>query len=238
VDLIPRKEGSMKKLGIFVGLTFLLCCFDVNAQETMKFDNEGKKLQFIREMLLKEKQLKLREPCPANCAQMMKDLLEDKNFKAIEPDVRADSEDDPRLEKWNQCSGKDYHDFPDVDVKRFFMDLTLLGDPPYRYYRIELDGNKENGPEDMIYAEYSRKFNTVTGYTWVNLDKCEIMRQYPTTGSSIASRKPNPIILNLLVYYQQELWIIQFVEGYSFEFMLIDRRPGLKTCAWGLSERK
>ena len=45
---------------------------------------------------------------------------------------------------------KDYHDY-NVDVKKFFDWLDKLGAPPYRYYRIDLDGNKANGPEDMMY---------------------------------------------------------------------------------------
>jgi hypothetical protein len=161
----PQQGASVKKLIISVGLIFLFCCFDVNAQESMRFDSEDKKLQFIRQMLLKEEDALLSKSVPCHCAKMMKDLLEDKNFKAIEPHVRADSEDDQRLEKWNQCRGKDYHDsefrrdFPDVDVRNFFSGLYQLGAPPYRYYRIELDGNEQNGPEDLMYAEHSDEFS-------------------------------------------------------------------------------
>ncbi len=113
----------MKKLGISVGLILLLWCVSVNAQESMKFDSEAKKLQFIRQMLLKEKNLRIADNGyrnPPYCTGMMKELLEDNNFMAIEPDVRATSADDPRLEKWNRCRYRDYHDFPDVDARASF----------------------------------------------------------------------------------------------------------------------
>ncbi|NTU48164.1 MAG: hypothetical protein HGA84_04055, partial [Syntrophobacteraceae bacterium] len=66
-------------------------CFNTYAQESMKFDNEAKKLEFIRQVLAKEKYLRLSEYSAPHCKPMMEDLLANKNFKAIEPDVRADS---------------------------------------------------------------------------------------------------------------------------------------------------
>ncbi len=232
----------MKKLGVSVGLIVLLCCVDVNAQESMKFDNEAKKLQFIRQMLLKEEHLRLSEDSPCHCTQMMKDLLAGKNFKAIEPDVRADSMDDPRLEKWNQCRYKDYHDFPDVDVKNHFGWLPQLGAPPYRYYRIELDGNKENGPEDMIYAEYSDELSyAITGYTWVDLEKCEIKKGggfVATDAKSHISKKPNAVYLNTLVYYSKQLWAVDFVDGFHIDLFRWIDRGRMETCGWYFFEPK
>ena len=228
----------MKKLGVSVGLIFCLCCVDVNAQESMRFDNEGKKLQFIRQMLLKEKNLRIADDTLYTylpyCSVMMKDLLEDKNFRAIEPDVRADSVDDHKIAKWRKCDGADYHDF-NIDAKKLFWGLPQLGAPPYRYYWIELDGNKENGPEDMIYAESSDELSYAeTAYTWVNLKKCEIKTRYYVTGSkSNWSPQPNAIYLNLLVYYQRKPWVIDFVDGFHFELMSMDPK-GMETCRWRL----
>jgi len=48
VVLISSKEGSVRKLGISVGLIFLLCSVDVNAQESVKFDAESNELGFTR----------------------------------------------------------------------------------------------------------------------------------------------------------------------------------------------
>ena len=227
----------MKRFGVNVWLIFLFYCVDVNAQESMKFDNEGKKLQFTRQMLLKDKNLRIADDAlytyPPYCSVMMKDLLEDKDFKAIEPDVRADSKDDPRLEKFSQCRHKDYHDFQYADVRNHFGWLPDLGVPPYRDYRIELDGDEKNGPEDMMYADPDRS-SPPTGYTWVNLDKCEIKSHYYVTGSKTNwSPKPNAIYLNLLVYYQGKPWVIGFVDGFDFTLMSNDRKE-MGTCRWRL----
>jgi hypothetical protein len=203
----------------------------------MRFDSEKKKLQFIKRTLLREENLRIADNppyiSPPHCRVMMKDLLEGKNFEAIEPDVRAGSMDDPRLEKWNQCRGKDYHDFPDVDVRNFFGWLPQLGEAPYRYYRIELNGNEEDGLEDMIYAEGSDEVSDCeTAYTWVNLQKCEIKGFYPVTGSrSHLSLKPNAIYLNLLLNYKGKLWILNFVDGFDVTLMSIGPQ-GMEPCRW------
>ena len=109
-----KEEGEHKMIRKYSSLFFKLLmtlalffvCFNAYAQETMQFDSEAEKLEFVRQMLLKEKYLRpsCGKPEP-HCERMMKDLLAGKNFKAIEPDVRADSADDPRLAKWkiNSC---------------------------------------------------------------------------------------------------------------------------------------
>ena len=96
---------------------------------------------------------------------MMKDFLAGESFKAIEPDVRADSADDPHLAKWKKCE-------EETISPHGFHWLSDLGGPPYRYYKIELDENKENGPEDILYYNMSKDIpRSTTGYVWV--DGCE-----------------------------------------------------------------
>ncbi|MGZ3535783.1 MAG: hypothetical protein ACXU9K_11225 [Thermodesulfobacteriota bacterium] len=220
----------------------LLINFNAYPQESMKFDNEAKKLEFIRQMLAKEKYLRLSEYSAPHCKPMMEDLLANKNFKAIEPDVRADSVDDPRMAKWKQCEHKDYHDY-NVDVKNFFDWLDALGAPPYRYYRIDLDGNKANGLEDMIYYNQPIDPNRLkqgdTGYTWVDLDNCERKDGFPATGwMTNTSDKPNAIYLNTLVYYKGKLWAVDFVDGFGFSLMRWLDRERMETCYWRLFKRE
>jgi hypothetical protein len=237
-------EQTMTKRYCSYPLKFLMAavlffiCFNTYAQESMKFDNEAKKLEFIRQMLAKEIYLRLSEYSAPHCKPMMKDLLANKNFKAIEPDVRADSVDDPRMAKWRQCEHKDYHDY-NVDVKDFFDWLDKLGAPPYRYYRIELDGNKANGPEDMIYYNQPSDPNKQgdTGYTWVDLKNCERIDGFPCTGSlTTRSTTPNAVYLNTLVYYKGKLWAIDFVDGFGFSLMRWLDRERMETCQWWLFE--
>jgi len=161
---------------------------------------------------------------------MMKDLLANRNFKAIEPDVRADSVDDPRMAKWKQC---EEYEFGGPLV---FRSLDLRGAPPYRWYRIELDGNKENGPEDMIYYNMSSNIpGSRTEYTWVDLKNCKIKNGFNVTGASeTRSDKPNAIYLNTLVYYKGNLWVVDFVDGFDFKLMRWLDRERMETCRWRL----
>ncbi len=220
---------------IMMAVLFIWAPASVDAQESMRFDNEGKKLEFIRGMLSKEKYLRLSEYSDPSCNAMMTDLLAGKDFKAIEPDVRADSADDPRLAKWHQCDHKDYHD-TGVDWQVSYDDLEWLGWPPYRYYRIELDGNPENGPEDMIYHETNPKHQVnynQTGYTWVDLERCEVEGGFPATGAvSRRTNKANAAYLNTLVYYKGGLWAVDFVDGSGLALMRSIDPDRMQTCQW------
>jgi hypothetical protein len=211
-------------------------CFNAYAQETVQFDSEAKKLEFIRQMLKKEKYLRPSEYNAQHCKQIMKDFLANNNFKAIEPVVRANSVGDPRMAKWRQCEDKDYHDY-NVDPQKFFDWLDKLGAPPYRYYRIELDGNKANGPEDMIYynTPSDRTQPGTTGYGWIDLKNCETKNGFPVTGAlERRYSHPNAVFLNTLVYYKGDLWAADFVGGFGFKLMRWLDHERMETCWWQL----
>ena len=224
-------------LKFLMAAVLFFICFNAYAQETMQFDSEAKKLEFIKQTLKKEKYLRPSEYNAPHCKQIMKDLLADKNFKAIEPVVRADSVDDPRMAKWKQCEDKG------LSGVLVFESLNLLGAPPYRYYRIELDENTENGPEDMIYhnqckGDISGRYCMVssTGYTWVDLSNCEIEKGgfYVTGALETRSSKPDAIYLNTLVYCKGELWALDFVDGFDFSLMRWLDHERMETCRWKL----
>lgn len=212
-------------------------CFNAYAQETMQFDSEAKKLEFIRQTLKKEKYLRPSEYNAAHCGQIMKDFLANKNFKAIEPIVRADSINDPRMAKWKQCEDNELPRNP-----LSFESLDLLGAPPYRWYRIELDGNKENGPEDMIYHNQTSEPGKLgeTGYTSVDLSNCEIKQGGFTVTGALARRHSHPdaIFSNTLVYYKGELWAEDFVSDFDFSLMRWLDHERMETCRWLLFKPK
>jgi hypothetical protein len=208
----------------------IIMAFAVNAaaQESMKFDSEAKKLEFIRQMLLKEKIIEPFGSIAGRCEPMLKDLLAGKNFKAIEPVARADSEDDPRLAKWRQCGDFTHKN---LDPMEEYYHLGLLGEPPYRYYRIELDGNKKNGPEDMMFHGESNRGHGNPSYEWVNLKQCRIMGGFAATGHGIIrSKKPNAVFQNTLVYYKRKLWMIDYSEESYLELKNLD----VTACIWRL----
>ena len=219
------KKNYFKLILVVIVAVACLAATTVKAQETMKFDSEAKKLEFVRQMLAKEKYL-----CPGgdkpvpHCELMMKDLLAGKNFKAIEPDVRVDSADDSRLAKWKKCEDE-------MISPLGFHSLNDLGGPPYRYYKIELDGNKKNGPEDMIYYNMSKDIPlSGTGYVW--MDGCEVKRTFTIIGAlQNWSDKPNAVYLNTLVHYKGKLWVAELVDGHGFKlFRWLDNRQ--EGCLW------
>jgi hypothetical protein len=184
-------------------------------------------------VLKKEKYLRPTEYNAPHCDQIMKDFLANKNFKAIEPVVRADSINDPRMAKWRQC--EEYG----LGGENVFKSLDLLGGPPYRYYRIELDGNEENGPEDMIYhnkceGETSIRFCMISknGYTWVDLSNCMIKDGFSVTGALESHSDAD--FLNALVYYKGKLWAADFVGGFDFKLMRWLDHERMETCRWRL----
>lgn len=107
------------------------------------------------------------------CVQRLEDLRSGTGYSAIEPDFRASSDTDPRLEKWHNCDQAGEVDVK--DPKRPYLGFYMLGSPPYRYYSVEIDGDKDNGPEDVLYHEGSLSEGYgVTGYSWVDIDGCSL----------------------------------------------------------------
>lgn len=225
---------------ILLATGFLIfLCELASAQESMRFDSEAKKLEYIRHHILAHrKQIKPFENNPSDCSRMLNEFLAGRYFKAIEPVVIADSEDDPRLARWDQCSSKDYRDL-NLAPEEFYGWLELLGGPPYRYYRVELDGNKNNGPEDLIYHETpkdpSKQTNqTFTGYTWVDLERCKKKGTFHATGYlSRFSPKKDAVYLNALIGYKGQTWFLDYVEGFNLTIARWLHR-GIKTCSWDI----
>ena len=131
--------------------------------------------------------------------------------------------------KWRQCEDKGPSAPPLFDF------LEFLGAPPYRYYRIELDGNTKNGPEDMIYHNMpsDRAQPGRTGYAWVDLENCEIKNGFTVTGAlERISKKTNAVYLNTLVYYKGELLAADFVDGFGFSLTRWLDRGHMESCYW------
>jgi hypothetical protein len=212
---------------------FTMIAFSASALESMKFDNEAKKLDFIRQTLKKEK-IVVPDKDPKYCATMMKDFIAGKNFTAIEPLVRADSADDPRLAKWKQCENKESRASDPLDI---FDYLESWGSPPYRYYRIGLFGVKGKKPEDLIYLNEAADGPASSGYAWVNLKRCEIVSGLPTTRlCDLISKKQNAVVLNALVYYKSRLWVVDYSERSYFKLLRRIALDRFETCTWTLFE--
>lgn len=144
----------------------------------------------------------------AECERALADLKAGTGFQPIEPDVRAEVDSDPRLEKWHRCDQADEADVEDRDNP--FLGFYMLGSGPYRYYRIELDGNSQNGPEDVIYWDSNFAKRESGGYAWVDIDACSFRGSARLTNIGF-ERAPVPgeQSANLLVRYRGEIFALE-----------------------------
>lgn len=167
--------------------------------ESHIFPSEAEKLKAIQEVLRNHKLY------PSSsfygikdqpyCAPFMQDLIAGE-VKAVEPDVRAETAYDPALKKWHSCDGKELKDAKVNHPREFYDGVGLLGQPLYRYYRLELDGNPQNGDEDLLYHETAAPYYDPkarvgrTGYSWVDLDAC--VRKGGASASNVFAHRKNP----------------------------------------------
>lgn len=195
------------------------------------------------------------------CHRFMEDFLVG-NFQVIEPAYQALFADDPRLGDrpvqdlqggsvrrlpegdprlgWHRCGAVDFRD-TDLPPERegdFFRGPEWLGGPPYRIYRVEVDGDPKNGPEDVILAR--EKVNGWQRYAWVDLKRCETKyrAQIGTWFKKPGREHPEP--LGLLIRYRGHVAILSYVrdansprgdpsEWVQFSF---DRLHPRSECIW------
>lgn len=162
--------------------------------ESHLFPHEADKLLVLRKVV-KTHQFKLIVPkTDPRCSKFLKDLPTE-SVNAVESNVRAITPYDPAIENWHSCDGKDPDDV-NADPQKFYGGFGYLGVPPYRYYSLELDGDPTDGKEDLLYHETGWspiiKYRDVghTGYSWVDLKRCEFKGGVPM--SELYLEKNNP----------------------------------------------
>lgn len=208
------------------------------------FTNEIDKLKFMQR-IVRQNVFKSRS-FPSNsklCEQFLKDFTAGKHVQAVEPDVIADNENDPRLSKWHDCEDAEQK-AENVLEYRF---LSFLGGPTYRYYHIELDGNPKNGKEDVIYTEFVKKkfdfagktsleLSGATGYAWVDLKDCVVKGGAGIgTADAITPLLPDMYRLSMIVkYLNRNLEVHLYPIGETYHFYTENfetGKPG-SSCAW------
>ena len=148
----------------------------------------------------------------AFCSTFKEDFLSGRNVQVIEPSYEWLSVEDPRLGRWMDaiwnCPGSD-----DVDPTVKFLSLGLYGVPPYRFYRLELDGNKKNGPEELVlYRESGNGYGQ--RYDWVDLKQCVIRRAHQVMSPQgiLASDRDRRDALGLLISYRGKLMVLSYAD--------------------------
>jgi hypothetical protein len=190
---------------------------------------EAQKLKRIRESLMAQKHM---EPSPkwANqkeCDRMLQDLLAGRHFRAIEPFLIVESEDDPRIpEPWQACRYAEAEG-DEARAQRLFNGVGyVLGDPPYRLYHLIADKDSRANWIYVAYGEPSARTGRGGWYSSVSLDKCEITGQMPTLSGSSK--------LNILASFRTEVVVITLIENYRLEFRSSDIK--LPACGWRVTD--
>lgn len=222
---------------LFIALTCVVTAHADAGQESHQFPSETAKLKAIRKVVRQHTFVPTLPPEHEYCTQLFKDFLADRHIKAIEPDVRADDENDPRLAKWHRCDDVSIDDMKVTDPKLGYDSIQLLGGPPYRYYRIDIDGHPENGKEDVLYAEAGPEVRGDTGYYWVDLQGCGIRGGAGTNSVYIHKDASNQNLyrLNMLAAYRGvplEVELYSIGTNYKIQFMRFDKQQRPLLCAW------
>ena len=185
---MKAKRQWLKQVAL-IGMSvavILVVAMPVSAQESHPQMSTAEKLTAIQGVLRSHRFAASTQPRGPNlCAALIRDFTTVRNIRAIEPVVVATSKGDPALKKWRQCDDASIYEMKTDDVgKDGYSGLWGLGGPPYRYYRLEVDGNPKNGPEDVLYHE---TFRDETGrplgygssaYSWVDLEGCAMRGQF------------------------------------------------------------
>lgn len=178
-----------------------------DSSEKPTFNKEADKLVFMRKLVNEQKFV---PPRPEQsfesseyCQQFFKDFANGAGVEAVEPTARINDANDPRLEKWNHTCENEGSAAEDS-----FDSLWGIGGPPYRYYRIDIDGNPKNGKEDVFYTDFRKVEGGVighNGYFWIDLKRCVVAGVgIPTSSHGLEILSPNTYDLSLLVKYRGE----------------------------------
>ena len=89
--------------------------------------------------------------------------------------------DDPRVGRWHRCDGIEAYESAAEHLGFVFQGLDRQGGrPPYRFYKIDLDGDASNGLEDIVeYRSASDGYTQI--YQWIDLQGCAVRNQFAET---------------------------------------------------------
>lgn len=187
----------------------LLLTPSINTQESHKFESENDKLKFIHDVV---KWLSIEwvrggyETDREFCEKLMNDFIAGNNQMVIDPVFTAKDEHDQRFDKYNRCGDTIFPQAPDEYT---FYYLSMLGGPPYRYYLLELDGDRSNGLEEVIYTTFTHKEGT-TGYAWIKAEEesCNVYGG-ATSGAKDWMGMPRTYYrLNTLIKYNDDYYAV------------------------------
>jgi len=204
--------------------------------ENWQFEKDTDKLPIILKAMASGR---LKAPPPTYnteefCKTFPEDLIAGRNIEVIEPDMkimeRNDprlgarrytdvgtkrvwklSRDDPKVGHWYRCEGINSDESTASHPRNVFTFFDLVGLLPYHIYRVELDGNSENGPEDvLLYREYGNGFSH--DYYWVDLNGCEIKQKIQNNSPAHWLHPENKDALSLMLRYKGKVMVLRYTD--------------------------
>lgn len=184
-------------------------------REWPRLESEAEKMNVILRMVSSLGFTLPREDAVPYCTTLLGALTKRSRLVVLEPTVRASSEDDPRLQKWRKCDQAEEEDVK--DPKNPYLGPYMLGGGPFRYYRVELDGNAANGKEDILYHERGLGPNKTgfTGYSWVDIEGCSFKRSWHLVANTYAGLLPaGQYRTSVLATYKGEVLALELTATY------------------------
>ncbi len=162
------------------------------------------------------------------------------NIAYIEPVLRTDDPLHPGLSRYEACyrreGGRGESSFT----------LCAVGERRFRLYRVELDGNMKNGPEEYLYGQEPscNQRSPTASYARVDFntyDACDLYDLLAVAPENpIDKRSYSDGSINALVRYRDRYFIIDFVSyeeaAFTINLMAYDKAKksfaGRTYCSW------
>lgn len=144
-----------------------------------------------------------------DCSQFLDDLKAGKNIEVIEPVLRADSPNHIDLTRYQSACR---------DTKSSvanYRNLLEIGTREFRLYRIQLDGNPKNEPEEILYAEGNPKLFGNGTYRRIDLKQCTVKSfGHPCCNTTLTPQDTRTAVtnVNMIIRYQGSFYVLD-MEG-------------------------
>lgn len=211
-----------------------------SGQESHYFKKESDKLLVMQDVVRRQEfsPSLAYQPELAFCAGFLKDFVAGRDIEVVEPNFSSNDENDPRFAKLNRCLN---HVRPLGTSSSDFYNVATIGGPPYRFYRIDVDGSSENVQKDVLYSENG--YQGETGYFWIDSEECVVRggtNVQPRFRPAKFDSPQNIYRLNIFVLYQGmpmsvELRPLSWTPEptrYRFEMMRFEKNKQPHICAW------
>lgn len=130
------------------------------------------------------------------------------DIQYIDPVLSTDDPEHLGLERYRRCHNREAEEITGLGYDYFGLDKRAHG---FRLYRLDLDGNPENGLEEYLYEEESRSsmVNGFSQYVRVDFERCEIIDRLQVVPQRPIRTPNQPYGLNAMIKYQERVYFYE-----------------------------